>query len=70
MAMCYVVLTSYIEQSDGVSGGKPRIAGHRITVTNVAFWYEFEGKSVNEISTESQRLKLGSLTRVRWLSGF
>jgi len=35
-----------------VAGGKPRIAGHRITVQNVAIWHERLGKSADEIATE------------------
>ena len=30
------VLSQHIEATPGVCGGKPRIAGHRITVQNVA----------------------------------
>ena len=46
------VLDQHIEITPGVCGGKPRIAGHRITVQNVAFWHEREGKTVDEIATE------------------
>ena len=46
------VLDRHIEITPGVCGGKPRIAGHRITVQNVAFWHEAEGQSVDEIATE------------------
>ena len=35
-----------------VCGGKPRIAGRRITVANVAIWHERLGKSADEIATE------------------
>ena len=33
----------------GVCGGKPRIAGHRITVQNIAVWHEQMGMSPDEI---------------------
>jgi len=33
----------------GVRGGKPRIDGHRITVADVAVWYERMGMSPDEI---------------------
>ena len=36
----------------GVAGGKPRIAGHRITVQNIVTWHEQMGKSVAEICAE------------------
>ena len=32
--------------------GKPRIAGHRITVANIVVWHERLGKSADEIATE------------------
>jgi uncharacterized protein (DUF433 family) len=42
----------HIEITPGICGGKPRIAGHRITVQNVAIWHEKLGRSVDEIATE------------------
>ena len=36
----------------GVAGGKPRIAGLRITVQKVAIWHERMGKSADEIAIE------------------
>jgi len=41
-----------IEITPGVVGGKPRIAGHRITVQNVAIWHEWLGRTADEIATE------------------
>lgn len=41
-----------IEITSGVAGGKPRIAGHRITVQNVAIWHEWLGRTADEIATE------------------
>ena len=46
------VLDQHIETTPGVCGGRPRVAGHRITVQAVAAWHEAEGKSVDEIATE------------------
>ena len=46
------VLDRHIEVTPGVAGGKPRIAGHRITVQNIVIWHERVGKSVDEISAE------------------
>jgi uncharacterized protein (DUF433 family) len=45
-------LDQHIEITPEVAGGKPRIAGHRITVQNIAVWHEQLGKSVDEIATE------------------
>ena len=36
-------LDGHIEITKGIAGGKPRIAGHRITVQNIVIWYELLG---------------------------
>lgn len=46
------VSTTHIEITPGVAGGKPRIAGHRITVQNIVIWHERMGMSADEIATE------------------
>lgn len=46
------VLDRHIEITPGVAGGKPRIAGHRITVQNIVIWHERMGKSADEICAE------------------
>lgn len=46
------VLTQHIETTPGVAGGKPRIAGHRITVQNIVVWHERMGMSADEIATD------------------
>lgn len=46
------VLNTYIEITPGVAGGKPHIAGHRITVQNIVIWHEQMGKIADEISAE------------------
>jgi uncharacterized protein (DUF433 family) len=46
------VLDRHIEITPGISGGKPRIAGHRITVQNIVIWHERMNKSVDEICAE------------------
>jgi uncharacterized protein (DUF433 family) len=38
-----------IVSTPGVRGGKPRIAGHRITVADIAIWHERMGMSPDEI---------------------
>ena len=45
-------LDQHIEITPGIAGGKPRIAGHRITVQNIAIWHERLGRSADEIATE------------------
>lgn len=45
-------MPNHIEITPGICGGKPRIAGHRITVQNIAIWHERMGKTADEISAE------------------
>ena len=45
-------LDEHIEITPGIAGGKPRIAGHRITVQHIAIWHERLGKSADEIATD------------------
>jgi uncharacterized protein (DUF433 family) len=45
-------LDEHIDITPGIVGGKPRIAGHRITVKNIVIWYDRMGKSADEIATE------------------
>lgn len=45
-------LDQHIETTPDVAGGKPRIAGHRITVQNVVIWHERLGLSADEIAGE------------------
>jgi uncharacterized protein (DUF433 family) len=47
-----VSLNGHIEVTPGVAGGKPRIAGHRITVQNIVIWHERMGRSADEIAAE------------------
>jgi uncharacterized protein (DUF433 family) len=47
-----VVLDRHIEITPHVAGGKPRIAGHRITVQNIVIWHERMGRSADEIAAE------------------
>jgi uncharacterized protein (DUF433 family) len=42
----------HLEITPGVAGGKPRIAGRRITVQDVVTWHELLGKSVDEIAAD------------------
>lgn len=45
------IITQHIEISPDIAGGKPRIAGHRITVQNVVIWHERMGLSADEIAS-------------------
>ena len=45
-----MTLDQRIERTDGICGGKPRIAGHRITVQDIVVWHERMGRSVDEIA--------------------
>lgn len=45
-------LDQHVESTPGICGGKPRIAGHRITVQNIAIWHERMGMSADEIAAE------------------
>lgn len=47
-----ISLDEHIESTPGVAGGKPRIAGHRITVQNIVIWHERLGLSADEIAAE------------------
>src|SRR5687768_15973754 len=42
----------HIESTSGVAGGKPRIAGRRITVRDIVIWHERLGRSRDEIAAE------------------
>lgn len=43
------VIAEHIETTPGVCGGKPRIAGHRIKVQDIAIWHEYLGMCPDEI---------------------
>ena len=45
-------LNRFIEITPGVCGGKPRVAGHRITVQNVAIWHERLRMSADKIASD------------------
>jgi uncharacterized protein (DUF433 family) len=50
-----------IVRTPGVRGGKPRIAGHRITVADVAIWHERMGMSPDEIVSEYPTITLSDV---------
>ncbi len=45
-------LDRHIETTPGVAGGKPRVAGHRITVEDIGIWHERLGRSADEIAAD------------------
>ena len=50
--MTIPVLDRHIDCTPGVASGKPRIAGHRITVQDIVIWHLRMGKSTEEICAE------------------
>jgi uncharacterized protein (DUF433 family) len=46
-----IMTTTHIAISEDVAGGKPRIAGHRITVQHIVIWHERMGLSADEIAS-------------------
>ena len=43
------IISERIQITPGTCGGKPRIAGHRIKVQDIAIWYEDQGMTPDEI---------------------
>ena len=50
--MATKTLDQHIEMTHSIVGGKPRIAGHRITVQNIVVWHELMGRCADEIAGE------------------
>lgn len=50
--MSIKTLNGHIEITEGIAGGKPRIAGHRITIQDIVIWHELLGRSADEIAAE------------------
>jgi uncharacterized protein (DUF433 family) len=46
-----IMTIPHIAISEDVAGGKPRIAGHRITVQHIVIWHERMGLSADEIAS-------------------
>jgi uncharacterized protein (DUF433 family) len=55
------VIAEHIEITPGICGGKPRIAGHRITVQNVALWHERGGLTPEEIVARHPGISLADV---------
>jgi uncharacterized protein (DUF433 family) len=54
-------LDERIETTPGVCGGKPRIAGHRVRVQDIAAWHELQGMSADEIVAGYPQLSLADV---------
>ncbi len=50
--MATKTLDEHIQVTPGIAGSKPRIAGHRITVQDIAIWHERLGRTPDEIAAE------------------
>ena len=50
--MALKTLDKHIEITPGVMGGKPHIAGHRISVQNIVIWHNEMGYSVEKIAED------------------
>ena len=50
--MANPTLDAHIEIDAAIAGGKPRIAGRRISVQDIVIWHERLGKSADEIASE------------------
>jgi uncharacterized protein (DUF433 family) len=55
------VIREHIEIVNGAGGPKPRIAGHRIRVQDVAIWYEKLGMSADEIADQHPTITLADI---------
>ncbi len=54
-------LADRIVATPGVRGGKPCVAGHRISVSDVAIWHERMGMSPDEIVSDYPTLTLSNV---------
>lgn len=50
--MVLKTLDEHIVITPGIKGGRPRLAGHRITVQDIVIWHEWMGKAVDEIAND------------------
>jgi uncharacterized protein (DUF433 family) len=55
------VIGEHIVVTPGTCGGKPRIAGHRITVQNIVTWHERSGMSPDDIVAQYSQLTLADV---------
>jgi uncharacterized protein (DUF433 family) len=50
--MAIGTLERHIEITPGIAGGKPRIAGRRITVQDIVIWHERLGRDADAIASD------------------
>ena len=55
------IITEHIDITPGVCGGKPRIAGHRIKVQDIAIWHDKMGMSPDEIVSQYPSINLSDV---------
>ncbi|MBP0017748.1 MAG: DUF433 domain-containing protein [Cyanobacteria bacterium SBLK] len=55
------VIAEHIEITPGICGGKPRIAGHRIKVQDIAIWHERMGMRPDEIVSHYPSITLADV---------
>ena len=55
------VIREHVKSTPGVSGGKPRIAGHRIRVMDIVLWHNRLGWSPDEIVSQFPQLTLADV---------
>ncbi|MEB3283220.1 MAG: DUF433 domain-containing protein [Lyngbya sp.] len=55
------IISEHIEITPDVCGGKPRIAGHRIRVQDIAVWHERLGLSPDEIVSQHPTITLADV---------
>jgi uncharacterized protein (DUF433 family) len=53
--------TEHIEVTQGVAGGRPRVAGHRVRVQDVVVWHDSLGLSPEEIVARNPGLGLADV---------
>ncbi len=52
---------AHIEATPGICGGRPRIAGHRIRIQDIAVWHESWGMTPDEIVSEHPGITLADV---------
>ena len=55
------VVGNHVVATPGICGGKPRIAGHRISVQNIVVWHERGGLTPDEIVAEHPGITLADV---------
>jgi uncharacterized protein (DUF433 family) len=55
------VIQDHIEIVEGAGGPKPRVAGTRIRVVDIAIWHEKQGMSATQIVQEYPQLTLADV---------